>query len=375
MLLSNSRFTPDRGWAVDGAEVADSPSTVVFAFGHSDLIDDPAPFAELLARFPTSQVVGCSTSGQIDGEEIFDVGLAFSAVTFERTEVRAASAEISDAQGSWQAGRELATALLRDDLRAVFVLSNGHCVNGSELARGLQEVLPARVTVTGGLAGDGQRFERTWVAHNGLPSDRHVAAVGFYGDAVRVSHGCEGGWRGFGPTRTITRAEGNVLYELDGQPALPLYKRYLGEEADGLPATALLYPLSVRMGDDAVVRTVLAVDEEQQSMTFAGDVPQGAEAQFMMALGDQLVDGAANSAECARGTRTPVLALAISCVGRRLILGERTEEELEAIAACLPEGSVMSGFYSYGELSPAGHVPCRLHNQTMTLTTIWEEAA
>ena len=69
-----------------------------------------------------------------------------------------------------------------------------------------------------------------------------------------------------------------MLYELDGRPALALYKEYLGDRASGLPATALLFPLAVRSDRSATrrtVRTILGIDEEQQSMTFAGDVPEG----------------------------------------------------------------------------------------------------
>jgi hypothetical protein len=176
----------------------------------------------------------------------------------------------------------------------------------------------------------------------------------------------------------ITRSEGNVLFELDGRPALDLYKQYLGERADELPAAALLFPLSLRREDDAerVVRTILSIDEEQQSMTFAGDMPEGAFAQLMRANFDRLVDGAADASCDARTSlgqaAGQIMSIAISCVGRRLVLGERAEEEVEATLEALPERTSQIGFYSYGELSPHASGPCQLHNQTMTLTTICE---
>ena len=188
----------------------------------------------------------------------------------------------------------------------------------------------------------------------------------------------KGGWDRFGPERTVTRSEGNVLFELDGKPALDLYKTYLGERASGLPATALLFPLALRAraGEEkSLVRTILAVDESARSLTFAGDVPQGSLAQLMRANFDRLVDGAEGAAlmtrgRCGKGRST--LAVAISCVGRRLVLGERTEEELEAVGDVLPEGARVLGFYSYGEISPFATGRCDLHNQTMTLTTLQE---
>jgi hypothetical protein len=232
------------------------------------------------------------------------------------------------------------------------------------------------VVVTGGLAGDGPRFARTWVVTERGPEQNRLVAIGLYGERVHVGHGSKGGWDKFGPERRISRAVGNVLYELDGQPALALYKEYLGEQASGLPATGLLFPLAVRVpGDEPkpLVRTILAVDEEKQSMTFAGDVPEGAFAQLMRANFDRLVQGASDAASLATiDTAGPVLSIAISCVGRRLVLGDRAEEEVEATLHVLPRGATQLGFYSYGEISPYANGRCDLHNQTMTLTTIAE---
>jgi hypothetical protein len=259
------------------------------------------------------------------------------------------------------------------------VLSDGLQVNGSQLVRGLNDVLPTGVVVTGGLAGDGARFQATWNLHEGRPVQGIVGAVGFYGDAIRVGHGSKGGWDIFGPERRVTRSAANVLFELDGKPALRLYKEYLGDRAAGLPATGLLFPLALRdgVGDDKrLVRTILAVDEATQSMTFAGDIPEGSLVQLMRANFDRLIEGAEAagqvSAASTGASRGSMLSIAISCVGRRLVLGERSEEEVEAALAALPSGTEQVGFYSYGEISPYAMGTCDLHNQTMTLTTLSE---
>jgi len=252
-------------------------------------------------------------------------------------------------------------------------------VNGTELVRGLSSVLPSSVVVTGGLAGDGDRFVRTWVIVDGMPRSGFASAVGFYGEQIRIGHGSKGGWDIFGPERIVTRSKGNELYELDGRPALELYKEYLGERASGLPATGLLFPLALRSDpsrSEQIVRTILAVDEDQQSMTFAGDIPQGSRAQLMKANFDRLVEGAFAAALMTKdgdGRSEPKLAIAISCVGRRLVLGERAEEEVEATLEALPKGTQQIGFYSYGEISPVANGRCDLHNQTMTLTVISED--
>lgn len=364
--------TAAAGWSVDRLPALDSSRTLVVAFGAPDRsISDP-PLAELRAAYPSARIIGCSSAGEIHGSRLLDEGLVVGVARFERSDVDLAQAHVAGPEDSYQAGAELARRLLAPELRAVFVLSDGLRVNGSELVRGLAGGLPEGVVVTGGLAADGPRFERTWVVGHGEPAEGIVVAAGLRG-AVRVAHGSRGGWDMFGPERRVTRSRGNVLYELDGRPALELYKTYLGERSAGLPATGLLFPLSVR-ADQAdqrrLVRTILAVDEATQSLTFAGDVPEGHLAQLMRANFDRLIAGAADSAlMCRSAPDRAALTIAISCVGRRLVLGERVEEELEATAELLPR---QVGYYSYGEISPHASGACELHNQTMTISVLAE---
>ena len=355
---------------------AEEGGTLVLAFGAPGFMDDPAPLRDLRAALPGSLILGCSTAGEVHADRVEDDSLSVAVASFEHTRLQRAGAEVKGAEGSREAGEALARILDAPDLKAVLVLSDGLRVNGSDLVRGFNDLFRGRVVVTGGLAGDGDRFQRTWVLKDGEPVTGWVEAVGLYGDAIRVTHGSKGGWDTFGPERRITRATGNILYELDGKPALELYKTYLGDRAAGLPATALLFPLALRekAGEDRhLVRTVLAVDEQAQSMTFAGDVPEGSLVQLMRANSERLILGAESAAEGVRALPgRPTLAIAISCVGRRLVLGERAEEEVEATLQALPPGTEQVGFYSYGEISPYATGACDLHNQTMTLTVLQE---
>ncbi len=379
MFLESFSYRPERGWSEAAFPPASGKNTLIIAFGAPGLIDHPTPFDELRRAYPEANFLGCSTAGEIDGAEVNDDTLVVAVASFADTALKTISAPIASASESRRTGEALAAQLAADGLRAVFVLSDGLHVNGSELVKGLNGGLPPGTVVTGGLAGDGDRFQRTWVIKDGRPATHAVTAVGFYGSRLRVTHGSRGGWDTFGPERHVTRSEGNVLYELDGKPALALYKEYLGERAAGLPATGLLFPLAIREqeGDHKqIVRTILAVDETRQSMTFAGDIPEGCLAQLMKANFDRLVGGAHDAALLAQGgdrATGPVLALAISCVGRRLVLGERIEEETEATLENLPPGTRQVGFYSYGEISPYTSGSCELHNQTMTLTTYAED--
>jgi hypothetical protein len=374
MQVEMLAFSARGGWSAPFPKL-DSARTLVLAFGAPEYIEVQAPLRQLRAAYPQATVLGCSTAGEIFGSTIQDRSLAVAVVRFDRTDLASASTAVRNADDSRTVGAALARSLAGPGLRAMLVLSDGVSVNGSELLRGINEEVDG-VLVSGGLAADGDRFQRTWVVTSDVPTQGHVAAVGLYGDHVRLSHGSRGGWDIFGPERVVTRSSGNVLYELDGRPALGLYKQYLGERAAGLPATALLFPLAVRatMNDEPVVRTILGIDEAETSLRFAGDIPQGALAQLMRANFERLIEGASvagNQASWGSAPEGQSVAIAISCIGRRLVLGERAEEEVEAAAQALGASKLL-GFYSYGEISPHASGRCELHNQTMTLTRIWE---
>lgn len=367
------------GWS-DQLPDWDSESTLVIAFASPVYYDETAVWRELVETYPRSVIVGCSTAGEIEGTDVFDDSVTLAVARFAHASLRTGHVVIESSDDSFEAGRKLGADLSGPDLKAVLALSEGLNVNGTDLARGLNKELGADVVVTGGLAGDGDRFGSTWVLADGVPSRNVIAAVGFYGESIDVRYGFKGGWDIFGPERLVTRSEGNVLYELDSKPALDLYEEYLGDRATELPASGLLFPLALRQPgtEGQLVRTILAVDHEKRSMTFAGDIPQGTFAQLMKANFDRLIEGAESAALAASDQMHgdgPVLSVAISCVGRRLVLGERTEEEVEATLNALPAGARQIGFYSYGELSPDGLGTCELHNQTMTLTTISERSS
>jgi hypothetical protein len=373
MRVTTLWYSRAHGWSAEFPEV-DPSRTLVLCFGSTSFLDETDAITELAAAVGGT-LVGCSTSGEIHDDRVADETLSVAIAEFDATPIQAIHEPIS-AHGSFDSGVAVARQLARDDLASVFVLSDGLDVNGTELVRGINSIVAPGVVVTGGLAGDGSRFERTWVLVDGKPMSGFVTAVGLYGDAVRVGHGSKGGWDRFGPERTVTKARGNVVFELDGEPILALYRNYLGELATELPASGLLFPLALRQpGEEKqLVRTILGMDEAAQSLTFAGDVPEGYRLQLMQANFDRLVDGAEDAAATAMARSLPgaSLAIAISCVGRRLVLGERTEDELEATLHLLPDEVKQVGFYSYGEISPHSEGTCDLHNQTMTLTTIGE---
>lgn len=364
------------GWRQAGGRSLDRPELVIW-FAAPRRAADPAVFEGLKARYPGALIAGCSTGGEIIGDEVLDGTAVAAAVQFEATQVRAAQVRLDEISDIREAGRRLAADLAADDLKAVYVLSDGVRVNGATLVEGLLSGLPAEVTITGGLAGDGADFGATRVGLNAAPSEGVIAAIGFYGDRVRVGWGSAGGWAPFGPERKITKSEGAVLHELDGQPALDLYKLYLGDAAARLPGSALLFPLVIRPEPGSsydVVRTIVGVDEAARSLIFAGDVPQGWSGQLMRGNPENLVDGAIRAARQAgvEAEDADALALVVSCIGRKLMMGQRVSDEVEAVAEVWGATPTI-GFYSYGEICPHGFTGrCTLHNQTMTVTLLRE---
>lgn len=372
---SRGQFEP----ALDGA--LDGSRTLILAFGPSTVTQEHPALVKLHETFSRSVIVGCSTAGQFAGTRIDDDELTVVVCRFAFTDLAVAVRPIESAGDSEVVGSLLGAELANaagGHPGAVLVLSDGLCVNGTALVAGLSSEVRG-AAVFGGLAGDGTSFAHTWVLANGELCSGVVAAVALRGRRLRTFHGSGGGGTIFGPQRTVTRSEQNVLYEVDGRPALQLYRDYLGELASGLPATALLFPLMLRAAgsSNTVVRTVLSIDEADQSMTFAGDLPVGSTAQLMRSTPDELIDGATTAAqavakaEADAGVFGDTLTFGVSCIGRRLVLGERSDEELEAVADTLRRRTTLIGFYSYGEISPASGV-CELHNQTMTLTTLVE---
>ena len=359
------------------------PDLVIY-FGSRASLASGAAFEQLKAMCPDAKILGCTTGGQIHQHDAVDDEITGVAIRFEQTKIGLVSEMVGSSANSRDCGRAIGERLVAPDLAGIFVLSDGLNVNGSELVAGIAEIVGPHIPLTGGLAGDGSQFEETLVGADCAPQSHIIAAIGFYGNAVRIGHGNAGGWDVFGPWRSVTRSRGNVLFELDGEPALDLYERYLGDEADGLPGTGLLFPLQIQNPenpDHRIVRTILSVDRAERSLTFAGDVPERWRAQLMRGTFDHLCDGAADAARQATvgltdGQAANGVALLVSCIGRRLLMGQRVSEEVEAAGAVLGTQLARLGFYSYGEISPhSASGICELHNQTMTITTITEVAA
>ncbi len=380
MIVKQATFSARPIAADELKRLAEPSPNLILVFAAPAWFGDASLGDQLAMAFPDAIVLGCSTAGEISGNGVHAGHCIVTAARFERSSLNVASTDLADMADSTAAGRRLAEQLRRDDLRAVLVFGQGVGINGSGLIEGMRSVLGADVVITGGLAGDEGAFTRTWTIGPAGVSDRAVVGLGLGGPHLRFSHGSFGGWEPFGPPRKATRCEGNVLHELDGEPALTVYKRYLGDYAKDLPAAGLLFPFS-RLTEErkstGLIRTILGIDETEGSLVLAGDIQADGYLQLMHASTDTLVRGAEAAAQAAgqMDSRAAAgLAILVSCVGRKLAMGARVDEEVEAVANVLGRKATLTGFYSNGEISPMfPGGDCKLHNQTMTITCLAED--
>lgn len=382
MKTAQAILRPDSDVAAALQDLVALAPDLILAFASVAFFEAPQFAPGVRRLFPNAVIAGCSTAGEIARDRVYDHTCVLTAIRFAGTPVRAVATRIAGMADSGGAGARLAAALPADGLSAVLLLGTGVAINGSALVAGLQAGLPAGVSISGGLAADAGAFRQTWTWGPQGVADDQIVAVGLYGRRVRLGYGSFAGWEPFGPARKVTRCAGNILYELDGERALDVYQRYLGDYARDLPGSGLLFPFEM-LGKDrdqaGIFRTILAVDEEQGALTLAGDIDASGYLKLMHSSTDKLINGAETAARAVLaglGTEdagADALALLVSCIGRKLVMGDRVDEEVEAVASTLARHTTISGFYSNGEIAgDAFHGPCRLHNQTMTITWIGE---
>lgn len=366
----------NKDWEYTGEKIT-LVKPLVLVFGNRYLLEDTSTFNEVQELFPDGHLVFGSSCGEIVAGAVNDEHITITAIEFEKTTFEVQTYNIQDANNdSEKAGYEVVNKLTQDGLKHIFVISEGSFVNGSALTKGMTMALPDTL-ITGGLCGDDARFEKTLASYNEPPKVGEIVVIGFYGTSFEASFSIYGGWTPFGPERLVTKSDGNILYEIDGKPALDLYKTYLGEKANELPGSALIYPLNVKSeeNEQSFVRTILNIDEKESAMILAGDVPEQSSVQLMMTNMDSIATASETAATRAMEGRNnkPQLALLISCIGRKLVLDQRIEEEVEEVISVVGDDVTIGGIYSYGEIAPFyGEQTCKLHNQTMTITLISE---
>ena len=338
----------------------------------------------------STPVVACSGAGAIEGSEIHDNALSIIQmyVSQPHNYIQTFTETLKDVHASRKIGVSLAKKISAVDLAHVFFVLPGVDINATLFLEGFKEVLPD-VRISGGLAADDGRFEKTYQLCNAECSDRLVVAIGWYG-GFETHCAAQGGWQTFGPTRKVTKAIGSELLTLDNIPALDVYKKFLGPYAQDLPRSGLLFPLKVTntpTSRHGPMRTILGIDEKRKSLILAGSIDDDSYVAMMHASTDDLITGSTQAGNAILTSKKlpsaqQALVLAVSCVGRKLIMGARVEEELDALRELDPNGQcIFTGFYSNGEINETdeglwvnhfGNCQHLLHNQTMSLTWIAE---
>ncbi|WCC41305.1 FIST C-terminal domain-containing protein [Tenacibaculum finnmarkense] len=353
---------------------------LVLVFGNRFLLEDKNIYNEIRAIFKQGHLVFGSTAGDISSKTVADQSITITAIEFEKSTYVIKRANVLSSvnkTGSFQIGKELIQQFAQEGLRYVFLVSEGSFINASRLTKGMNAATNNNLLITGALCADAARFEKTVSSYNENPISGEIIAIGLYGESLEVSFAINGGWTPFDPERIVTKSKGNILYELDNKPALNLYKKYLGDKSKELPGAALLYPLKVKSTNNkqSIVRTILNINEADNSMILAGDILENSKVQLMMTNVDNIVNAAELAAINASELRTkkPELAILVSCIGRKLVLDQRVEEEVEEVVEVIGTQTTVCGLYSYGEIAPFnGENNCQLHNQTMTITLISE---
>ena len=328
--------------------------------------------AELIAIFAKHDidVFGASSSGEIINNEVHEGSIVVMLLDISRDAYRL---NVFDGEGktSYHVGQSVAawTKTINENA-PLMVMSAGIRADGQQIVNGVIDTMERQVPLFGGLAGEDLRFQETFVFDASQVIPNGVVALIFDQNAIELQGVAASGWKGIGTPKTVTKAEGNIVYRIDDEPALDIYNKYLNIGDD--PGLAGEYPLLLIRGDDSfALRAVMAVNEDK-SIVYAGTVPEGSRVRFSMPPGFEIVEHAIEqmSAFNKQSPRADAIVL-FSCKARHVALGQMVEDEISAIRKLWNVPLV--GFFSYGEIGPVPQGQCDFHNHTLVPVLIHEK--
>lgn len=379
MKVEQLIWTKDKGWEIVEECGLRGKAQLLLAFADRQLLEGMDKLLDLRHMYSAADIVLCSTAGEIMDIELHDDTISAVAIYFEKSYHKIARLKIDGYSNSYQVGKDLVAQLPTDELKHILLLVDGLSLNGNELARGVYENVPRYVSINGGLAGDSFDFQRTLLGVNRLPESGVCLAIGFYGEDLLIGQGAAGSWEELRQEYVITRSDYNRLYELDHIPASKVYQDKLGEAYRQFNTSPYSFPVEIWADNtrrDSFIRIVKTIDASRNALLMAGDAPQGFSLRILQTNVDLMLKGAKRASEKALRDfpkKNAVLALLINCVGRREILRNRIEEELDTARDILGEQPIMCGFYSYGVI--AAWTPYQkpfLQHQTYLLTIFGE---
>ena len=356
---------------------------IVFVFS-SIKYDQPEVVAGANQAASGALVVGGSAAGEITSwatefDAINAIAVAAPAVKFFSGYSEGVS------KGSFKAGANVAKAVLKAangaKLDLFIMIPDGMTGDGASIVRGVQSVLGENFPIIGGSAGDDYLFKKTYEYYKDKTLTDGVVGIGFSGKFA-FGFGIRHGWEPVGLPLKVTKAEGTVIKEINGQPALNVYEEYFGKEAgelvkEPLARMAYTYPLgmAVEGSDELLIRDPVIANDKGE-ITLAAEIPVGSTIRLMIGDREKAIAAAKWAAERAKeqlGNVTPRFILMFNCMARNKLLGVRCHEENDAVNSIIGMDTPMGGFYTYGEQGPLlgkKGTPAYFHNETMTLVVI-----
>lgn len=328
--------------------------------------------------FPGIELIGGTTNGELSSIlEFQQDSLTLMLFASDHVEIRAGLGRHAS-QEPYQAAHQAITQAQAQNTtppRLCITFPESLTSSGAKILEGLKQSLGEDIPILGGLTADDYTFDKTYqFFHDQVLSDS-VPVLVFFGD-LQISHGVSSGWKPISPKSRVTKVEGNVVYEIEGQRALDFYQDYLG--AERFVNNYAIHALAVfEEKERFYMRAPNSYDLDSGTVTFFADIPEQVLVQISDASREDILAASKASLQEALnhypGTQ-PTAALLISCSARRRILGTSTSQEYQLIKTHLPQGLPCCGFYAYGEIAPLEqNGSTRFHNKTFVTLLMGEK--
>jgi len=359
---------------IDTALEGDFKPSVAFIYSASTF--NIPKLAKKLGKY-SFPIMGATTDGEIyankeDGVNEVDGHIICMLIEMNPSSMEMTFIQIDENQDAFSIGEHIGMwAKSSFSTCSIITLTSGLSFDNDAYTQG---ILSREIDyVFGGASGDGLLLEETTVFSNNMVSNHGVVALALDKSKIDILGSRAFGWKGIGKERIVTKASKNIVYEIDGQPAVDFYKNYLDITADDMPHVGIEYPLEVRLRNGQVVyRAVLDIDEEHNSLVFAGHVEEKARVRISAPRGRNIINEVKTSVVKVLKENPnfePELALLFPCCSRKQVLGHLTSLEIESVYnnSKVP----MIGFFAYGEIGafPGGYC---FHNETFVTAFLRE---
>jgi len=319
------------------------------------------------------ELIGASSCGELlfdkNNEVVSDKGAVFIITDIPKECFTSHFIERGESD-STEFGRKIGEKVNDSSFPAsAIIVASGLTLDGQAMVEGANEVVGEDLIMFGGLAGDDSKFEKTYVFSNEKVSDDAVLVLLLDKNKIDVSGIASSGWISLGSDLRVTKSSGNIVYTIDDEPALDVYKSYLGVNDEDLPAIGIEYPLMIkRHSGEPALRAVVGINRDDRSLIFAGSVPESSLVTFSSSPGFEVIKTTTSKvAEFYERSPDADFFILFSCMARHLALGPMVAEEIKF--ASDKWDAPVGGFFTYGEIG-SNNLSCDFFNQTYTLVKI-----